>query len=161
MSKPYLTTVDKTDELLAIINSFKKDDVLIGIPEGTSRQEVGEIGNATILMINEFGSPLNNIPPRQVLSTGIFLAEDVIGEEFKKMAIAALSKGLAALAIGYERIGMIASNSCKRVINEQIGLDPPSEATLDRREAKGFKGDKALVVTGQLRNAITYVVRGK
>ena len=34
-----------------------------------------------------------------------------------------------------------------------------SDATLETRESEGFKGTKALIVTGQMRNAITYVVK--
>ncbi|MFI5416190.1 MAG: hypothetical protein ACHQXJ_02430, partial [Nitrososphaerales archaeon] len=62
----------------------------------------------------------------------------------------------------YERAGIIAANACKKVINDQEGLKPPAPATLKARKyitASGFKGTKSLLVTGQVRNAITYVVK--
>jgi len=114
------------------------------------------------LAINHFGSEAAHIPPRPVLTTGIRNAQKAIAEEFKKAAIGALSKGSSALETYYERAGTIASNSCKKVINDQEGLKAPSKATLESRKyltATGFKGKKALLVTAQLRNAITYVVQ--
>jgi hypothetical protein len=162
MSKPTLKiTQDFTKEFNDIIKGFKNDAVLVGIPETkTARKDESsaEIGNAAILAINEFGSPLNNIPPRPVMALGIRQAQESISQEFKKAAVAALEKGLSALAIYYERAGIIASNSVKKVINSQEGFKGPSEATLISRKAAGFSGSKALIVTGQLRNSITYVV---
>jgi hypothetical protein len=162
MSKPSLTvTKDNTKFFNDLIKRFKDDSVLVGIPESESARDGQGISNAAILAINEFGSPLNNIPPRTPMATGIRLAQDAIGAEYKKAAQQALSKGLSALSVYYERIGLIASNSVKRTINEQINMQAPAESTLKSRESKGFKGTKALLVTGQLRNAITYVVKGK
>ncbi len=39
-------------------------------------------------------------------------------------------------------------------------LDPPSELTLAARKLRGFGGSKALMVRGDLRNAVTAIVRG-
>ncbi len=160
--RPSLTvTSDFTDDFNAIIKKFKHDAVLVGIPEeDTSRKKDDLINNATLLAINNFGSPAQNIPARPVMEIGIRKAQDEIAEQFKKAAVGALSKGLGALTPAYHRAGIIAANSIKKVINDQEGIDGPSEATLAAREARGFKGTKALIVTGQMRNAITHVVRG-
>ncbi len=170
MSKPYMkVTSDFTEEFNKVVQGFKNDEVLVGIPETDATRQVLDdegkatkpINNATILAMNEFGSPAANIPARPAMKTGIKNAQDQIAEEFKKAAKAALEKGLSALAQYYERAGIIAANSIKKVINSQEGFTPLSEATLRAREGKGFKGTKALIVTGQLRNAITSVVRRK
>lgn len=162
MAKPRVkVTVDRTAEVKKIVDGFKNDDVLVGIPAVTSEREEVGINNAAILAINEFGLPEHNIPPRPVMEIGIKNAQDEIAEEFKKAAQNALSQGLAALNQYYTRAGIIASNAIKKVINSQEDIDPPSEATLKARQAAGFKGEKALLVTGQMRNAITYVVKGK
>jgi hypothetical protein len=95
------------------------------------------------------------------MAIGIRKAKDEIAEQFRQAAVNALKQGFAALDTYFERAGIIASNSVKKVINSQEGIKGPSEATLAARKAQGFKGTKALVVTGQMRNAITYVVRGK
>lgn len=163
MSKPSLVvTEDFTENFNQIVKQFKRDAVLVGIPEAdTERKEDEPITNAAILAINEFGSPLNNIPPRPVMAIGIRNAQDAIAEQFKLAAQGALSKGLAALPVAYNRAGLIASNSIKKAVNSQEGIEAPSDATLAARAAAGFKGTKALIVTSQMRNAITYVVKGE
>lgn len=160
MSKPFLKIEDFTKAVLDGVKALKKYETLVGIPAEDNERE-GPIGNAALLAINHFGSPVNNIPPRPVLTIGIFNAQDAIAEEMKKAIQMGLKKGGAAVGIYYERIGIIASNSVKRVINDQTGIAEPASSTIRSRERRGFKGQKALLVTGQLRNAITYVVKGK
>lgn len=161
-SKPTLkVTSDFTSDFNAIVKKFRKDDVLVGIPEQKTERREGSINNAEILAISEFGSPANNIPARPVMKTGIKKAQNEIAECFKQAAIRAFSDGISALNTYYNRAGIIASNSIKKVINDQEGIKPPSKTTLDARELRGFKGTKALIVTGQMRNAITWVVKGK
>lgn len=161
-TNPTLTvTSDFTEEFNKIVKSFKRDAVLVGIPEDeTDRTDDEAINNATLLAINNFGSPQNNIPARPVMEIGIRAAQDAIADELRKATVAALSKGLGAISTYYNRAGIIASNSVKKVINSQIGIEPPAESTLDARKSKGFKGTKSLIVTGQMRSAITYVVPG-
>lgn len=156
-------TSDFTKDFNSIVKKFKHDAVLVGIPaDDTERDtEDGEtpmITNAALLAINNFGSPANNIPARPVMEIGIRNAQEAIAAQFKKAAVDALSKGFAAVVTYYERAGIIAANSVKKAINDQEGFDPPAESTLKSRESKGFKGTKSLVVTGQMRNAITSVI---
>lgn len=159
-AQPTITvTSDFTDDFNKIIKKFKRDAVLVGIPEEKTERKGDEIiNNATLLAINNFGSPHNNIPARPVMQIGIEKAKDQIAEEFKKAAVQAASKGVVAILAAYTRVGIIASTSIKKVINSQEGIAEPAAATLDAREARGFKGTKALIVTAQMRNAITYVV---
>lgn len=155
-------TSDFTEDFNEAIKKFKNDSVLVGVPEDAKPRKDGElINNATILAINEFGSPLQNIPPRPVMAIGIKNAQEQIAEQFKIAAQNVLSKGIAAVTRYYERAGIIASNSVKKAINSQIGIEKPADATLAARRSQGFKGTKALIVTGQLRNSITYVVKEK
>lgn len=160
-------TEDFTDKVNDVIKAFKKDIVLVGIPEDESQRndsDHSQINNATILAINEFGSPVNNIPARPVMAIGIKKAQDEIAEQFKLAVQKSFAQGIDALSIYYNRAGSIAANSIKKVINNQDGIKPPKESTLKARKyinKGGFKGTKALIVTGQLRNAITYVVKGK
>ena len=164
MSKPSLkVTEDFTEDFNKIIKSFKNDNVLVGIPASDSEREVddSQITNAALLAINEFGSPANNIPARPVMEIGIKNARDEIAEQYKKAMQNALKKGLAAISTFYNRAGLIASNSIKKAINSQEDIAPPAESTIAARQAAGFKGTKSLIVTGQMRNAITYVVKGE
>lgn len=163
--KPTLTvTSDFTDNFQAIIKRFKNDQVLVGIPEyDSARQNDDEINNATLLAIANFGSPAQNIPPWPIMAIGIRNSQDAIGEEYKKAAIQSLKTGFNALDTYYNRAGIIASNSIKQVINAQDGVpdDKPEPATLEARKRNNFKGTKYWLVTGQMRNAITYVIGGK
>lgn len=163
MSKPSLkVTADFTEQFNAVIKKFKNDQVLVGIPSSdATRDEDAPINNAALLAINNFGSEANGIPPRPVMAIGIKNAQDEIAEQYKRATIEALTKGTAVLSPIYNRIGIIASNSIKKAINAQIGFLGPADSTLKTREADGFKGTKSLIVTGQMRNAITYVVKGE
>jgi len=153
-------TSDFTKEFNEIVKKFKNDAVLVGIPAEESAREAGaEINNATLLAINNFGSPANNIPARPVMSIGMRNAQEAIAAEFKKAAQGALTKGLSALRAYYERAGTIASQAIKKAINDQEGFPGPAESTLAARASAGFRGTKSLVVTGQMRNSITYVVK--
>jgi hypothetical protein len=162
MSKTFVKVEDFTGAFNNLIEAVRVRKTLIGIPEEDNARNPEDgnqpIGNAAILYINNFGSPANNIPPRPVMNIGIFNAQDEIVEELKKAVQNGFKKGSRALNQYYERVGIIGSNSVKRTINDQIGIDPPAESTLEARRARGFKGTKALLVTGQTRNAITYVV---
>lgn len=165
MSQPSITvTVDRTKEVNDIVKRFRRDGVLVGIPQSETERSVDEGGagitNAALLAISEFGSPLNNIPARNPMSTGLKMAADAIAEEFKKAAQKAFSKGISAISQYYARAGMIAVSSIKNVINQQIDMQGPAESTLKSRQSRGFAGTKSLLVTGQMRNAITYVVTG-
>lgn len=163
MSKPTLKVlVDNTDELMKALRALRRDSVQVGIPaEDNARSSDNPIGNAGLLAIHNFGSPANNIPARPVMEIGIRLAQRAITEEFKKGAVQALSKGPRAVFVSYSRAGSIAANSIKNVITDQIEIEPLAESTLKAREAEGFSGTKALIRTGQMRNAITYVVKGE
>lgn len=148
-------TEDRTKEFNKLIESFKNDKVVVGIPESTAGRE-GPINNATILFINNFGSPGQNIPARPVMDIGIKNAQDRITDEFKKCAENPTDDRWNTCL---ERVGTIASNSIKKVITDQEGIKPPEPETLAARKNKGHGSEKSLLVTGQLRNAITYVVR--
>ncbi len=162
MSEPYLKVVDLSQDFKSIVEQYKKDAILVGIPEAKGErkddQQDEEINNAALLAINEFGSPANNIPPRPVMEIGLLLAQEDIAKELKKAVLEGFTKGASALWTYYNRAGIIASQSIKSVINKQYFIAPPSEATLETRKREGFKGTKALIVTGQMRNAITYVI---
>lgn len=167
MTKNTLVVKDFTENFNDVVKGFKRDAVLVGIPASDTERKVEQtktnepITNAALLAINEFGSEAAHIPPRPVMKIGIQNAQEPIAEQFKLAAKNALSKGLSALSIYYNRAGLIAANSIKKAINSQEDIEPPSASTIAARQSKGFKGTKALIVTGQMRNAITYVVKGE
>jgi hypothetical protein len=113
------------------------------------------------MYIAENGSPANNIPARRPMSTGIAKARPKIINQMKACAKAVLDGRPEVIDTYLARVGTIASNSVKLVIDEQEGMAPPAPSTLKARKRRGFHGEKALLVTGQLRNSITYVVGEK
>lgn len=160
--KPTLTvSKDFTKDFNDIIKRFRHDAVVVGIPQSdTPRKGDEPINNATLLALANFGSPVNNIPPWPIMQTGIENAKDEIADSFRSACISALKSGFPAVTNHYERAGLIASNSIKKVINEQENVpdDKPEATTLAARKSRGFKGQKYWLVTGQMRNAITYVL---
>jgi hypothetical protein len=166
MAKPFLKVSDYTQAFRQSIAALKDLETLVGIPSSKASRDPEEnddmepINNAGIMFINEYGTADGKIPPRPAMRNGIKNAQDDIAAEFKKCAQSVLGKPQST-EVYFERVGIIASNSVKKVINDQDGIDKPADSTLAARKAQGFKGTKALIVTGQLRNAITYVVRSK
>lgn len=163
MSKPTLTIIsDFTKSFNDAIKAFQDKETLVGIPEQKGQRKDGDpINNAALLFINEFGSPANNIPGRHPMRTGIRNAQDAIANQFKVCAKQVLNKGALALDIYYERAGIIAANSVKKAINDQEDMQEPANSTIAARKRDGFAGTKALIVTVQMRNAITHVVRSR
>lgn len=161
--KPTLeVTSDFTENFNKIVKQFKRDAILVGIPEQEGERKDGDpINNAALLAMTNFGSARNNIPAWPVMAIGIQNAQEEIADQFKWAARMALSQGLSALPVYYNRLGIIASNSIKKAINSQVGAPELADATLAAREHDGFKGTKRGIVTGQMRNAITYVVKGE
>lgn len=171
MSKATLVELDFTKQFNDTIKKYKNDAILVGIPQDDDARKdegVDEIGNAALLAILNFGSPLNNIPAWNVMGIGIRNAQEEIAEQFKKCAqdtLSAAVKGRGgsfdALDRYYQRAGIIASTAIKLVINSQEDAPALEQSTLMARKAMGFKGESRGIVTGQMRNAITYVVRGQ
>lgn len=159
----FKVTSDNTKNFNAIIDAFKDQEVVVGIPESEAArkntEDGGPINNAALLFINEFGSPVNNIPPRPAMALGLSKAADDIADQFHNAAVHAFEGGQDAIDKYYNRAGFVASSAIKTVINDQMGITPPSDATMASRKSQGIKSTKALIVTGQMRNAITHVVR--
>lgn len=135
-----------------------------------------EITNAALGYIHDKGSPEANIPARPFMIPGIKAVEERIGAALLGAAKAVLRDPSTDVQARLHRVGITAATGIKRKLNE--GIPPPlSERTLRERARKGREGAmwelawrdagapaglelaKPLIDTGQLRNAITYVVR--
>lgn len=153
---------DNLPKLKRAMESFAKREVLVGIPSDESDNERHDatITNAQIGFINEFGAPERNIPPRPFLIPGV---KAIWNDAQKRMAKGAEQiLKLSGDPTGIEEktlegVGLMAQGSVVQTINN--GLQPAlKESTLANRERKGFTGDKPLIVTGALKQSITYVV---
>jgi len=153
-------TLDRLAQFGKAIKNLDKTRVLIGIPEDKSKRNDGSISNAQIGYIQENGSPVRNIPATPFLVTGVRAVAKQCAEQLK-ISVEMLMTNQSVVTTAQNKAGLIAQNSVKKTINDGDGFTPLSQATLDARKRKGFKGTKRLIRTGQLRNSITYVIRSK
>ena len=142
-----------------------KSEVVIGIPDdGSARQpEPGASAppsNAVIGYTQEFGSPEQNIPARPFLVPGVESITPKAAELLRKAGKAALFGDAAAVEAALNQIGLIGQAAAQQKITDGPFV-PLSERTLKARKARGRKGDKPLLDTGQLRRSVTYIVRKK
>ena len=168
----------KTDKLAAIVSSINmlvKKSVLVGIPaSGNGRDD--EMNNAALGYIHETGSPANNIPARPFLLPSVADSLEKYEPHLKKAALAALDGQNKKVYEQLNSAGIIASQAAKAMIDAGA-FAPLAIATLKARARRGRKGAaieiasraagnapnssnaRPLIDTGQMRNAITYIVR--
>ncbi len=186
MAKRVTITMDNVSKVFASLQSLVGKQVLVGIPESkTDRQDGGEVNNAQLAYIHEFGSPAANIPARAFLIPGVQKAEKPALYQLRKAAHAALDGDPGKSDQALNAAGVVASNSARNEIStgDFVPLSPStirnrrygrqtasmreSEQVYLRLVSKGVDpgaaqaevGIRPLINTGQLRNAITYVVR--
>lgn len=166
-----------------VLVGFPEDTTARELDLGTTTKGKANLGgasdvtNAALGYIHDHGMPEQNIPARPFMVPGIKAAEPKIISALEWTAKQVLRRGgVPAISMGFERAGIAAQFGIRNAINE--GIPPPlSEATLRERARRGRKGAKQeltnrsaglppstdlakpLVDTGQLRNAVNYVVR--
>jgi hypothetical protein len=175
--------VDNLRKVMQGVEALTETTVMVGVPQDKGGRREGQIGNADLAYIHDKGSVAAGIPARPFMEPGIKAVQDQIEQEMLN-AGKAVFKGGAKSVEGYlNRVGLIASRSIKMMITE--GIAPPlapstikgriyrlknkkRRASLKADLAAGVAGSRIagaeglftpLVVTGQLRNAITYVLR--
>jgi len=150
---------DRIADVLAQVRALTKSHVLVGVPaEEAGRQEDEPITNSEIAYINDRGAPEMNIPARPFMLPGIESAMDRIVARMKSGARAALSGDREAVDKTFHTVGLIAQAAIRQRINTG-DFAPLAPKTLAARRARGRTGTKPLINTGQLRNAINYVIR--
>lgn len=181
-------TKNLVPRLVQSLNAILKKEVLVGIPEDTTGREDpdgGPMTNATLGYIHETGSPAANIPARPFLVPGVEDALDRIETELGRALKAACNFDETGAEAHLMNAGILGSNGAKRRINSNI--PPPltpatirnrrrgrqtksrraSEETylkllkegMDPGSAQAGAGIVSLIDSGQLRNAITSVIR--
>lgn len=175
-------TRDDVAKLREALAFLAKREVLVGFPESTAERtlepdEKGDITNAALGYIHDNGDPDVNIPARPFMREG--MQEAIPGVTAGLMKVAkqvVVRRSSVDVEKGLTQIGLKVQFALRRKINE--GIPPPlSPLTLAKRAAKGRKGAakelenraqglppstqlaKPLIDTGQLRNAINFVIR--
>lgn len=179
---------DNLPQVLAAIKSITQREVLVGVPAAKAGREGGGINNATLAFIHDQGAPEANIPARPFMRPGIHDARAKIAARLASGARGVLRGDDAAMTRSLEAAGADAVEAIRKRINEgpppplQLStirarargrngrngsedaqrylafMDWPRDAQKAAREAGEMGTAKPLVVTGELRNSITYVV---
>lgn len=163
---PVKITQDRLKDILKSVKALNKSEVLVGVPDinAEREREPGETGppasNATIGYAMEFGVPEKNIPARPFLIPGVRSIKDQAIPRLKKAGAAALSGDSKQVTKSLIGVGIMGQSAVQKKITEGP-FDPLAERTLKAREARGRTGTKPLLDTGQLRQAITFVLQDK
>ncbi len=161
-------------EINDIIKKLKNQEVLVGVPQDKSGRNVSQssqsISNAELLYIHTNGSPVNNIPARPVIEPAIEDAKEEIGLLLKEAAEQALNRNLEGAMAKIDKAGMQGENAAKGWFrNPKNHWAPNSQVTIEgstpnkngKKFIKGKKSSTPLIDTGQMRKAITHVMREK
>lgn len=159
-------TFDGLGKLTKALKELGKRKVLVGVPaeKAQRKPEPGEpaLGpnNAMLAYVHNYGSPAQNIPARPFMEPGIKAAKPQIVKRFKDAATAGVEGKLDTADKNLDAAGIEASASIKNEIGSNIP-PPLAPATLAARRRRGRTGTLTLQDTGQMRNSITYVVKGR
>ena len=111
--------------------------------------------NAQKLFINSRGSPAKYIPPRPVLEPAIQDKFDQISAKIREGVIKGLEGDMEGFREDYEMAGLMGvSASINWFDNPKNNWPPNAERTIKQKGS-----DSPLIDTGEMRKAITYVIR--
>lgn len=189
MAAPKSLTVvrDNTKAFQKAINALASNRVYAGVPatEAGRKEEGQAVNNAELMFIHENGAPEANIPARPVVHPAIAASRAQLNAAFKNTGKQAMAGGgVAAVLKGLTAIGFIAQNAMRRRITDGpfAPLSPKTIAARARKRgtkrrkgeqqyldavaggmapaaAQAAAGIKPLIDTGQLRRALTFVIR--
>jgi len=176
------------DDVIAVvgaINELSGQQVLVGIPEKTAGRSGDPVNNATIGYVMETGMPSHNVPARPWLVPGVKDGENDEIAALRKAADAALDGNKPGIAQWLNAAGSIAVGFVRLKIGSNIPPPLAPSTIRNRFRARGTKsrrpeedryhtlvsagmphgqaqdaaGIVSLINSGQLRNAVTYVLR--
>lgn len=134
---------------------WRKKDVLVGIPQEEDSVREDGVTNAELMYIHSYGSPINSIPARPTIEPAIEKNRVVIAQILRGGMAGTLTGNLASGDAALKRAGTFAVAKAKEMFGSSE-LAPNAPSTIR------MKGSSApLIDTGQLRNAITFVIRRK
>jgi hypothetical protein len=175
--------IDNFASVMRGVELLTGTNVMVGVPgDKAGRREGGPINNAELAYIHDKGAPEANIPARPFMEPGIASVREQLIKEMQNAGNAAL-KGGTSVVTYLNRVGIIATRAIKAKISE--GIPPPLAPSTIAGRIRRIKGKKRrqkitdaravgtpwsrqlgtegiftpLIVTGALRNSITYVLR--
>ena len=184
-----IQTMKAFESITKKLSELTRKRVLVGVPaERSTRPEVGErINNAELLYIQSHGvrkksmrdemqqhidagmkysaahslyiqshgSPLWQIPPRPVLEPAIEDSKEPIAKQLKQSYKAALDGNNQAVDNSLHKAGMVAENAAKAWFENPANKWPPNSPKTIAKKGS----DSPLIDTGEMRKAITHVIR--
>lgn len=151
-----------------------KGEIVYGVPQETSQNRLKDpkskspITNAELLAIHEHGSPIRNIPPRQLLEPVFNKHRNIIDKEMAKVAGRLLEGDTEGADQIMERLAFRLESWCKEYFTSPDNeWAPNAESTVQAWLRKTNKGNKVVVTpdmkkplidTAELRKAIRGVL---
>jgi hypothetical protein len=152
-----MTKKDNSPLILNAVKALTKRRVLVGFPKSTTARKDEPITNASLAYIHDNGSPLQNIPKREFMRPGIQEGREKINAQLKRAGKASLEGDKQGVENGLIGAGLAGQASIRKKIVDGP-FTPLKPATIAARKRHGFQGTKPLTVTGQLRNATSFIV---
>lgn len=158
------TVLDRVGEITKTLSDLSSKRVMVGIPAEKGMREPeksqkGPINNAALAYIHEHGAPEANIPARPFLIPGVKSAQEAFLPRLKEAGKAAFEGRQSAVDGNLAAAGQIAAQAVQRKITTGP-FAPLKPRTIAARRRKGQKGTiRPLIDTGQMRQAVTWVIR--
>jgi hypothetical protein len=153
-SHEFFSTLKRAAERACYVGIPKEDDA----PRGDNAEGHEPITNAEIGVIMENGAPEVNIPARPTLIPGLASVKDQMTKVLAGGMKRTMKGDASAIDDALNAVGLIGVSAVKKEITNG-DFQSLAEATLAARKRMGFKGTKPLIVTGQFRQSITYIIR--
>lgn len=166
--------VKSSDAVLKALAKLKKTEVLVGIPEGSTREDT-PLTNAELGFIHENGSPASGIPARPFLVPGVTHGFPEIRKNLEA-AVKAAYRGKVGMSMKLlDQAGTAGASAVEKEIStadfaplkpSTIANRNKSRGTVGKREnekagSEGFgQGIRPLINIGRLRDSITHIVKG-
>ena len=166
--------VKSSDAVLKALAKLKKTEVLVGIPEGSTREDT-PLTNAELGFIHENGSPASGIPARPFLVPGVAHGRPEIREHLEAAVKAAYRGKARESSAELEQAGSVAESAVKKEISTADFAPLKPSTIANRNKSRGTVGkrenEKAgseefgqsvrpLINIGWLRDSITHLVKG-
>jgi hypothetical protein len=178
--QPTVTVVkDNRKQVMEAIRELSRTRVMVGIPDSNAGRNDGAISNAALGYIHEHGAPERNLPARPFLRPGVASAQLRVITGLRRAGTMALTGNLIGMRSQLEAVGLLATSAVRRKITEgpfvplaertvigRLRRTQRGRRTLTRLRGRGVDlaawgatNLRPLIDTGQLRQAITYVIR--
>jgi hypothetical protein len=162
MRKPLVTVakIDGSARVLEAVKQMKKMQVYVGVTAQTAQenQDHPDINNAELLFIHTHGSEKMGIPERAVLEPAIKAdgKDGAIQTEMRLAAKSTLSGNVDQARIHLTRAGLAGQRAAVQWFTDPRNNWPPNAPSTIKQKGS----DRPLINFGDLRHAMTYVVKG-